>query len=48
MSVTYQVLTKEAAFIGLIKQNEKVVGQLTKVVLPTAFSEKKKYHPLPQ
>jgi hypothetical protein len=37
--VTYQVLTKETAFIGVIKQDDKVIGELTKVVIPTSLAE---------
>ncbi len=44
----YQVLTKEAAFIGVIKQDDKVIGELTKVVIPTTLSEQQQYRPLPQ
>lgn len=39
LSVTYQVLTKETAFIGVIKQDDKVIGELTKVVIPTSLAE---------
>ena len=39
LSVTYQLLTKETAFIGVIKQDDKVIGELTKVVIPTTLSE---------
>ena len=37
--MTYQVLTKETAFIGVIKQDDKVIGELTKVVIPTSLAE---------
>ena len=37
--MTYQVLTKETAFIGMIKQDDKVIGELTKVVVPTSLAE---------
>jgi hypothetical protein len=35
LSVKYQVLTEETAFIGVIKQDNKVIGELKKVVIPT-------------
>ena len=38
LSVAYQLLTKEAAFIGIIKQDDKVIGEMTKVVIPTTLS----------
>ena len=44
LSVGYQLLTKEAAFIGVIKQDEKVIGELTKVVIPTSLSGTQSLH----
>ena len=38
LSVKYQVLTKETAFIGVIKQEDKVVGELKKVTIPTVLA----------
>ena len=38
LSVAYQLLTKEAAFIGIIKQDDMVIGEMTKVVIPTTLS----------
>lgn len=35
LSLKYQVLTEETAFIGVIKQADKVIGELKKVVIPT-------------
>lgn len=35
LSVKYQVLTEETAFIGVIKQDNKVIGELKKVFIPT-------------
>ena len=43
LSVAYQLLTKETAFIGVIKQDDKVIGELTKVVIPTTLSEQQNY-----
>ena len=39
LSVRYQVLSRETAFIGVIKQDDKVIGELTKVVIPTVEAE---------
>lgn len=38
LSVRYQVLTSETAFVGVIKQDDKTVEELVKVVLPTSIS----------
>ena len=38
LSVKYQVLTGETAFIGVIKQDNKVIGELKKVTIPTTLS----------
>jgi len=38
ISVKYQVLTGETAFVGVIKQDDKTTGELTKVVIPTTIS----------
>ena len=35
LGVKYQVLSQETAFIGVIKQDKKVIGELKKVLIPT-------------
>lgn len=38
ISVRYQILSGETAFIGVIKQDSKVIGEIKKVVIPTTMS----------
>ncbi len=37
--MTYQVLSSETAFIGVIKQETKVIGELEKVSIQPAFEK---------
>ena len=46
LSVKYQVLTGETAFIGVIKQDNKVIGELKKVTIPTTLSADSQRIPL--
>ena len=39
LSVKYQILTKDTAFVGVIKQDNKTTGELVKVVIPTTVAE---------
>jgi hypothetical protein len=41
IAVKYQVLSKETAFIGVIKQDEKVIGEIEKVSIEPIFGPKK-------
>jgi hypothetical protein len=38
LSVTYQVLTSETAFLGVVRQQDKATGELIKAVIPTSIS----------
>jgi hypothetical protein len=41
IAVKYQVLSKDTAFIGVIKQDEKVIGEIEKVSIEPIFVPKK-------
>ena len=41
VAVKYQVLSKDTAFIGVIKQDEKVIGEIEKVSIEPIFVPKK-------
>lgn len=41
LAVKYQVLSKETAFIGVIKQDQKATGEIQKVAIEPFYQQKK-------
>ena len=39
-SITYQVLSKGTAFIGVIKQSEKIIGEIKEVAIQSSYLKK--------